>query len=114
MTAACALCHQSITIGWLGFMDPEPGDRTATQPTPVESVQRANPDIDTFIAILAKDPLLVKRLLAEHVSDTHGRCRLCGDHARGAHPEWPCRLYCYASLAWQRIPAAAKAMVRFG
>lgn len=97
------------------LLDPAALDLPADQAAEKKgAAQIADPDIDTFIAILAKDPLLVKRLLTEHVSDTDGRFRVCGDHARGAHPQWPCRLYCCASLAWQRIPAAAKAVVRFG
>jgi hypothetical protein len=65
-------------------------------------------DVHPVVAFMARDVVLVTRLLTDHVADRSGRCRACGDQVRGALPTWPCPLRVLAAEAWDRLPTAER------
>jgi hypothetical protein len=49
-----------------------------------------------FAAIFRSQPMVIERLLAEHIDDGTGRCRVCPSGPQAARKVWPCALYEYA------------------
>lgn len=52
-----------------------------------------------FAALFRSQPVVIERLLAEHVDDGTGRCQICSSGPQAARKIWPCALYEYASHA---------------
>jgi hypothetical protein len=52
-----------------------------------------------LVAAIALTPGLAARLLAEHVDDRTGRCRLCPLGGQAGYQRWPCRIHGLASEA---------------
>jgi hypothetical protein len=52
-------------------------------------------------AAIALAPGLAGRLMAEHVDDGTGRCRLCPLGDQAGHQQWPCRIYSAAAEAFR-------------
>lgn len=48
---------------------------------------------DLLVAFLARQPTAVVALLAAHVDDGTGKCRMCGARASGDRMPWPCTIY---------------------
>jgi hypothetical protein len=55
-------------------------------------------------AAIALAPGLAARLLAEHVDDGTGRCRLCPLGDQAGHQQWPCRIHSAAAEASRARP----------
>lgn len=58
-------------------------------------------------AAIGAVPGLADRLLAEHVPDPDGRCRLCPIGAQAGWHRWPCRIHVYAAAARATVPSSA-------
>lgn len=54
-------------------------------------------DIEAMITFILSEPGMLRRLLAEHVPDEKGLCRVCS--TAGTRRLWPCRVRGYAELA---------------
>ena len=48
---------------------------------------------------IAREPGMVARLLAAHVDDGRGRCRVCSNSAQARRAPWPCLIHLYAAQA---------------
>jgi hypothetical protein len=55
-------------------------------------------DHNSLALAISAIPGLPGRLLAEHIPDADGRCRLCLLGAAGRQ-HWPCRIHDYATAA---------------
>jgi hypothetical protein len=64
--------------------------------------------VHPLIEFIVRNPGLAERLLAEHVQDGSGRCRVCADSVATGRRTWPCQLYQYARAA-QRVAAVSAA-----
>ncbi len=69
-------------------------------------------DDDPIVVFIASRPEVLRRLLAEHVDDGTGRCRVCSDGAQRGHHTWPCRICDYATRAREVERRAADRAVR--
>jgi hypothetical protein len=59
--------------------------------------------LSPLAAAIAMMPGLAARLMAEHVDDGTGRCRLCPLGGQAGHQQWPCRIHSAAAEA-SRVP----------
>jgi hypothetical protein len=55
-----------------------------------------------IVAFIVGQPGLAARLLAEHVDDGTGHCRVCSAGPQAGRKVWPCPIYGYAQLAAAR------------
>lgn len=55
--------------------------------------------MNPLVALIVSQPGMGERLLAQHVDDGHGRCRVCTPGAQAAHHRWPCSIYGAAAEA---------------
>jgi len=75
------------------------------------SAAPAVPDDSPIVEFMVNNGL-ADRLLAEHVDDGTGRCRVCSDGAQRGHHTWPCRICDYATRAREVERRAADRAVR--
>jgi hypothetical protein len=59
--------------------------------------------VSPLTAFLISQPDVAAKLLAQHVNDGHGRCRVCTVGGQHGHMPWPCTLYASALHAMQII-----------
>lgn len=52
-----------------------------------------------FAALFRTQPLVIARLLAEHIDDGTGHCRVCTSGAQAGRQLWPCLLHGLAEQA---------------
>ncbi|OZM83600.1 hypothetical protein [Pseudonocardia sp. MH-G8] len=52
-----------------------------------------------FATFLAGQPTAVARLLAEHVDDGTGHCRVCSAGPQAGRKVWPCQIHGHALSA---------------
>lgn len=57
------------------------------------------------VTFILRQPGMLPRLLAQHVDDGRGRCRVCS--SAGARHVWPCSIRAYADLAAAAMERAA-------
>jgi hypothetical protein len=55
--------------------------------------------LSPLAAFLIAQPEAVAVLLADHVGDDHGRCRVCAIGGQRGRTTWPCALYGAATAA---------------
>lgn len=58
--------------------------------------------VSPLAAVIALVPALADRLMAEHVDDGTGRCRLCPLGDQAGHQLWPCRIHSAAAASRSR------------
>ena len=58
---------------------------------------------DELAALLTAHPVVVERLLAEHIDDGSGRCTVCAQADQTARSRFPCRLRLLADDARARL-----------
>ncbi len=56
-------------------------------------------DDDSIVLFLARQPDLLRQLLAEHVDDGTGHCRVCAVSAQAGYLGWPCTIARYVARA---------------
>jgi hypothetical protein len=54
-----------------------------------------------FAALFRAQPAAIAQMLAQHVDDGTGHCRVCTSGGRVGRSTWPCRLYELADQASQ-------------
>jgi hypothetical protein len=47
---------------------------------------------DPLVVLIISQPGMIDRLLAQHVDDGRGRCRVCVVGAQAGHQVWPCSI----------------------
>jgi hypothetical protein len=55
--------------------------------------------MNPLVALIVSQPGMGERLLAHHVDDGGGRCRVCTSGAQAARHRWPCSIYGAAAEA---------------
>ncbi|MGH3613692.1 MAG: hypothetical protein ACRDRK_14095 [Pseudonocardia sp.] len=56
-------------------------------------------DPPPLVEFLTHQPVALRRMLAWHIADDRGRCRVCVDGARGVGLHWPCNIRTAAEAA---------------
>jgi hypothetical protein len=56
-------------------------------------------NLPPLVAFLVDQPTATARLLAQHVDDGYGRCRVCTVGGQHGHMPWPCTIAASATLA---------------
>lgn len=59
----------------------------------------SDPPLSPLAAFLTGDHVATTTLLAQHVDDGRGRCRVCTIGAQRGHVTWPCTLFTAATAA---------------
>lgn len=60
--------------------------------------------MNPLVALIVSQPGMAERLLARHVDDGRGRCRVCTSGAQAMHHRWPCSIHRAATEA-ERVRA---------
>jgi hypothetical protein len=55
--------------------------------------------VHPLVVFIAAEPGLAERLLAVHVDDGSGRCRVCSSGAQSGRNAWPCTIHGLAGRA---------------
>jgi hypothetical protein len=58
--------------------------------------------LEALTEFLESQPAAVAKLLAQHVDNGHGGCRVCAIGGQRGYLPWPCTIYMAASLARDR------------
>jgi hypothetical protein len=63
------------------------------------SVTGSTEYLDVLAAFLVSEPAAAAKLLADHVDDGRGYCRVCTLGAQRGNHHWPCDIYNAVTLA---------------
>ena len=61
--------------------------------------ERAGAAVEPLVVLICSQPGMADRLLAEHIDDGGGRCRVCSTGGQSGHYRWPCAIHYYAREA---------------
>lgn len=105
----CTTCGKAIKRDEFGWFHQETGDEScpgseSPSCTLRDVVENVTPirvptmslEAEMVVAFIMREPRMLHRLLAEHVDDGGGHCKVCA--SAGAHYVWPCRIRGYANL----------------
>lgn len=55
--------------------------------------------MNPLVALIVSQPGMAERLLAQHIDDGGGRCRVCTPGGQAARHRWPCSIHGAATEA---------------
>lgn len=64
----------------------------------------------SLVDFLVSQPTATAKLLAQHLDDSYGRCRVCTVGGQHGNVPWPCTLYSSAVVAMEFIRAEKSGM----